>query len=68
MKTALLIVSIVLLLIYAYIMIDSIILVKKSEGKKISDIKDTLMKRINITTWLTVIIFILILIRIIVFK
>ena len=68
MKTILLVICIILLLIYAFLMLDTIILVKKSGGKRISSIRDILMRRINVGIILTVIIGILVLLRILVFK
>ena len=68
MKIALLVITIILLLIYAFIMIDTIILVKKSAGKRISGIKDILLRRTNVSIVLTVVIAILIIIRIVAFK
>ena len=68
MKTVLLVICIILLLIYAFLMLDTIILVKKSSGKRISSIRDILMRRINVGIILTVIIGILVLLRILVFK
>ena len=68
MKTILLIICIILLLIYSFLMIDTFILVKKSGNKRISGIRDILIKRVNAFIVLTVIISILILLRIIVFK
>ena len=68
MKEALLIISIILLLVYAFLMVDTFILIKKSTGKRISGIRDILMKRINLAIILTVAIAALIIIRIIAFK
>ncbi len=68
MKTALLIICIILLLIYAFLMIDTFLLIKKSEGKRISGIRDILIKRVNAFIILTVIIGVLVLLRILVFK
>jgi len=68
MKSFLLVLAIILLLIYGFIMIDSIILIKKSEGKRISNIRDILLKRINVGIVLTVLIAIIIILRIVVFR
>lgn len=68
MKDVILIVSILLILLYAFIMVDTFILVKKSGGRRIKGIRDILMKRINLSIILTVIISILIIIRIVLFK
>lgn len=68
MKIAILVVCIILLLIYAFLMIDTFILVRKSAGKRISGIRDILMKRINLAIILTVLIGIFIILRIVVFK
>ena len=68
MKSFLLVLAIILLLIYGFIMIDSIILIKKSEGKRISNIRDILLKRINVGIVLTILIAIIIILRIVVFR
>ena len=68
MENVLLVVCIILLLIYAFLMIDTFILVKKSAGKRMANIKDILMKRINLSIILTVIIGILVILKIVIFK
>lgn len=68
MKTALLIICIILLLIYAFLMIDTFLLIKKSKGKRISGIRDILIKRVNAFIILTVLIGVLVLLRILAFK
>ena len=68
MKTILLVLSIILLVIYAFMMIDTLILVGKSKGRRISGIRDILIKRINAFIILTVLIGICVILRIVVFK
>lgn len=68
MENVLLVVIIILLLIYAFLMIDTFILVKKSVGKRMANIKDILMKRVNLSIILTIIIGVLVILKIVVFK
>ena len=68
MKTALLVICIILLLVYAFLMIDTFILISKSKGRRISGIRDILIKRVNAFIILTVAIGIVVILRIVVFK
>ena len=64
MKTTLLIVNVVLLVVYAALMIETLIKVKKSEGKRIEEVKSSLNMRINISIVLIIMIFIINIVRI----
>ena len=68
MKTVLLVISIILLVIYAFMMVDTIILVGKSKGRRISGIREILIKRINAFIILTILIGTCVILRIVVFK
>ena len=68
MKTALLVICIILLLVYAFLMIDTFILISKSKGRRISGIRDILIKRVNAFIILTIAIGIVVILRIVVFK
>ena len=68
MKNILLIVGIILLVVYAYIMVDTYIFVKKSENKRVEEVRNKLLKRINISMILTVILIIVIILRVVLFK
>lgn len=65
MKQAIFILDIIFLFLFLILMIDTMILVKKSEDKLIEEIRDRLLKRIHISTILMIVIGILTIIRII---
>ena len=65
MKYVILILDIICLFLFFILMIDAMLLIKKSTGKRLEEIRNPILKRIRIGTILVILVGILTIIRII---